>query len=43
MATGPDLSSSSAAAAAAVPAAAARKDRHIVSWSAEVRQTPVRF
>jgi hypothetical protein len=29
MATGPDLSSSSGA--------AAKKDRHIVSWSAEVR------
>ncbi|KAG2646966.1 hypothetical protein PVAP13_2KG541700 [Panicum virgatum] len=35
MATGPDLSSSSGAAAAAVPDAAAKKDRHIVSWSAE--------
>ncbi|CAL5084190.1 unnamed protein product [Urochloa decumbens] len=39
MATGPDLSSSSGAAAAAVPdaapGAAAKKDRHIVSWSAE--------
>ncbi|XP_066400437.1 uncharacterized protein [Miscanthus floridulus] len=40
MASGPDLSSSSGAPAAAVvpdaaPAAAARKDRHIVSWSAE--------
>ena len=46
MATGPDLSSSSSGAAAvpeAAPAAAARKDRHIVSWSAEVRQSPVRF
>ncbi|OEL13752.1 hypothetical protein BAE44_0025231 [Dichanthelium oligosanthes] len=32
MATGPDLSSSSGA---AVPDAAAKKDRHIVSWSAE--------
>ncbi|PAN14982.1 hypothetical protein PAHAL_2G455700 [Panicum hallii] len=39
MATGPDLSSSSGAAAAAVPDAApgasAKKDRTIVSWSAE--------
>ncbi|KAJ1291998.1 hypothetical protein BS78_02G359400 [Paspalum vaginatum] len=38
MATGPDLTSSSGAAAAAavaVPDAAAKKDRHIVSWSAE--------
>ncbi|CAN6226197.1 unnamed protein product [Urochloa humidicola] len=39
MATGPDLSSSSGPAAAAVPdaptGAAAKKDRHIVSWSAE--------
>ncbi|PUZ73037.1 hypothetical protein GQ55_2G442900 [Panicum hallii var. hallii] len=39
MATGPDLSSSSGAAAAAVPdaapGAAAKKDRTIVSWSAE--------
>ncbi|GJN10939.1 hypothetical protein PR202_ga29089 [Eleusine coracana subsp. coracana] len=41
MATGPDLSSSSSAAAvpdAVPPAAAAKKDRHIVSWSAEVRR-----
>ncbi|CAN6206165.1 unnamed protein product [Urochloa humidicola] len=36
MATGPDLSSSSGAAAPdAAPGAAAKKDRHIVSWSAE--------
>ena len=34
MATGPDLTSSSAADAAS---SAAKKDRHIVSWSAEVR------
>jgi myb proto-oncogene protein len=38
MATGPDLSSSSGAAVPdAAPGAAAKKDRHIVSWSAEVR------
>jgi hypothetical protein len=36
MATGPDLSSSSSS-TDAVPPPAARKDRHIVSWSAEVR------
>lgn len=50
MATGPDLSSSSGAAAAAVPdaapGAAAKKDRTIVSWSAEVcvcESAPVRM
>jgi hypothetical protein len=38
MATGPDLSSSPAAAdAAAAASSAAKKERHIVSWSAEVR------
>lgn len=46
MATGPDLTSSSAADAAAAAAAAssaAKKDRHIVSWSAEVRTGCVLF
>uniref|UniRef100_A0ACD5Z0C9 Uncharacterized protein n=1 Tax=Avena sativa TaxID=4498 RepID=A0ACD5Z0C9_AVESA len=35
MATGPDLSSSSAADATAASSSAAKKDRHIVSWSAQ--------